>query len=142
MAVVDDAAVERRVDAALEFVDGEEAAGGLQEFTMEVLTECRREETLLLLNECRVHVLGVGDGGFDAMPAVGLVVPDGEEQAGLAAGRAEHPHLAVGPREAAREVADDFVVNEGGFVDDDDIGGVADDRSGVAGDGEDAGAVG
>ena len=65
------------------------------------------------------------------MPIDGFVVPDGVEEAGLAAGGADEPEAAVGAGEDA-----------GGFVDDDDVGGVADTGALVVGDGEDARTVG
>ena len=55
---------------------------------------------------------------------------------------AEEPEPAVGAGEGAGDVADDFVVNESGLIDDDDVGGVADAGTGVVGDGKDFGAVG
>ncbi len=67
---------------------------------------------------------GVVDGGFDAVPIEGFVVPDGIEEAGLAARGADEPEAAIGAGE-----------DEGCFVDDDDVGCVADTGALVVGDG-------
>jgi hypothetical protein len=96
----------------------------------------------LLLDELGVDVVGVVNGGFDAVPFETVVVPDGVEEAGLAAGRAEEPEMAVGAGGGTGDVAENFVVDHGGFVDDDDIDGVAEAGLHVVGDGEDFGAVG
>jgi len=136
------AAVESRIDIFGDAIAGEEASRRLHKFAIEVLAERAGEEALLFGNEGGIGIGRVVDGGFNAMPVEGFVVPDGVEEAGLTAGGTDEPEAAVGAGEDARDVAENLVVDEGGFVDDDDVGGVADAGTLIVGDGENAGLVG
>ena len=69
-------------------------------------------------------------------------MPDVIEKAGLAVGRGEEPELAVGAGEGGAGGADDIVLDESGFVDDDDVAGVAAAALFGIGDGEDFTTVG
>lgn len=135
-------AVESRVDIFGDAIAGEKASRRLHKFAIEVLSKRAWEEALLFGNEGGVGIGRVVNGGFDAMPVEGFVVPDGVEEAGLTAGCPDEPEAAVGTGEDAGDVAENLVVDEGGFIDDDDVGGVADAGTLVVSDGEDAGLVG
>ena len=80
------AAVESRVDISGDAIAGEKASRRRHKFAVEVLAERAWKELHLFGNEGGVGIGRVVDGGFDAVPIEGFVVPDGVEEAGLASG--------------------------------------------------------
>ena len=119
-----------------------ETVGGLDEFAEEVLTVADGVGCFLHFQVVGVDLGTVGDVGEDAGPFRAFVVPDVVEEAGLAARGGHEPDLAVGSRDGAAYGPIDAVLHEGSFVDDEDVGGVADAGVAAVGDGDDVAAVG
>ena len=69
-------------------------------------------------------------------------MPDIVEKAGLAARRGHEPDRAVGAADERRNCRIALVLDEGGFVHDEDVGGVADTGVLTVGDGENGASVG
>ena len=99
-----------------------EAVGGLDKFAEEVLLEFDGVDPALEFEELLVDFRAVVDVGEDAGPVLGFVVPVVVEEAGLAAGGGEQPDAAVGAGDEGGDGEVDFVLDDGGFVNDEDVG--------------------
>jgi len=126
----------------VEHFDGEEAVGRLREFAEEVLAVFDFVGALLHGEEFRIDVRAVRYGRENFVPAgVFLAFPNVVEKARRAARRGHEPDGSVGARGGRRDGEVDEVLDEGGFVDDENVGGGADAGVGRVGDSEDLTAV-
>src|SRR5258708_36526570 len=84
------------IDDGAQVFAGDEAAGGGEEFAVEVLAEEERVHAALQVEVFGGDLGAIEDGGEDAGPGEFAGMPVGVEEAGLAAGSGEHPDGAAG----------------------------------------------
>jgi len=83
-----------------------------------------------------------GGGDFEFFPVDFLVLPLMEEEAVLVSGGGDEPEVPVGGGEGAGEDVEDFIGDDGGLLEDEEVGGVAAIVVDDAGEADEAGGVG
>jgi len=134
---------ERHVEAGFDdFAAGELLAAGLE------FAEVFAAESLLASDDAFAVEVFLADagavfgGGLEDFPAGRFLGVDLIEESPLLAGGTEDPEIAVGRGEDGSQRLEEFVFDEGGFVDDEDVRGEAAGCFGRLRQGGDAAAVG